>query len=434
VNDGALAAGEMKSMRRAFVATLLLSVSLAAQTSRPFRMATTAIQADPSRNPSYQSTFSATTLTAVASETDYISVFPEYLGIPYDEFATKTSPSSTHPWTVKMKALATQMKAGGKPIFLQLVLTRSTRTKNALNVNGSWALEPGSDPLCFDFSSPANAAIGTAYVNYVRWMRQQFSANYIVVAIEANLYYVHCGGDTPSWQALVQIERNAYDAVKFLNSSVVAFPSFKLEEMYRQDIYGFDDVQYQAMAPLKRDRFGIASYPFGLRRPDGTFINPYELPLDYFLRIQTKYPTEKKVVITETGWNSSGIAVGYEGNCYPDYIYSQEGFTRDYLLLILYSGYAGGFDMITWWSDRDLIQSALSNVCTTRATAPYYPECMDLWCVDINRLQDAQTLWNPAFSELVYKAFGTMGLRSYDGTPKTPVVDLWQRFYALPRL
>jgi hypothetical protein len=102
-------------------------------------------------------------------------------------------------------------------------------------------------------------------------------------------------------------------------------------------------------------------------------------------------------------------------------------------LLVLYSGYLGGFDMITWWSDRDLILTSISNACTTRGTAPNYFECTDLWCVDINRYQDAQTMWDPAYSELVYKVFGTMGLRRYDGTPKTEALALWQRIYVLPR-
>jgi hypothetical protein len=424
----------MQPIFRVLIFILLCSAALA-QNSRPFRMATTAIQANPEANFGYDSYLTEDSLAATVAETDVLSIFPEYLGIPYAEFANSARPPAAHAWTVKMQLLATKMRSLGKPLMLQLVLTRSTKTKTAVDVDGGLVLDQSSNTLCFDFAAPQHQWVGTAYVNYVRWMTATFQPMYLVVAIEANLYYVHCGGDTPSWQRLVQIERNAYDAAKAERLFTVVFPSFKLEDLYNHTLAGFDEAQYAAMANLKRDRFGIASYPYSNRRPAGEFINPFELPLDYLVRVKNRHPNEKRLVITETGWNAASIAVNLGDGCLQDYLYSQEFFSYAYLNLVLYSGYLGNFDVITWWSDRDLIEEPVMNACTPRATAPGYPECNgNPWCIEINQLQDSsQGLWTTAFAEIVFKAFGAMGLRSYDGTPRLEHIELWNRIRVMPR-
>ena len=417
------------------IAVLVLFVGSSwAQTSRPFAMSSTSVQAYPSHAPLYQNYSPSFTLNMLSSDVDVITVFPEYLGIPFTEFAQSVSPPADHPWTIQMTALANAAKSTGKPLMVEIVLTRDFPVANAVNANGSLELNPAWAPTCMDLTSAQYATVAPAYLNYATWIAKAFSPKYLVIMVENNLYYVHCGGNTASWQALVNIERSAYDAVKAQFPSMIVFPSFKLEDLYDQSLAGFDQVEYGALAKLKRDRLGIATYPFGIQLSYG-FANPYQLPFDYLTRVRDRNPSEPSIVITETGWNSASLAVSYNSSCYSNLIYSDPSFENAYTQFLIYSAYVGGFDVIAWWSDRDLIDSSVMNVCPPQATPPAFPECNgDLWCVAINNARTAPAAgWSPAFAELAFKAFGSMGLRNYDGTAKSGEWGLWNQFLALPK-
>jgi len=396
-------------------------------------MSSTSVQAYPGQAPLYQNDSQSFTLNTLSADVDVIALFPEYLGIPFTEFAQSAGPAVDDPWTMQMTALANSAKSTGKPLMLELVLTRDFPVANAVNSNGSLELQPDWAPTCMDLTNAQYATVGLAYVNYATWIANAFSPKYLVIMIENNLYYVHCGGNTASWQALVNIERTAYDAVKAQFPGMIVFPSFKLEDLYDQSLAGFDQAEYGALANLKRDRLGIATYPFGIQLSYG-FANPYELPSDYLTRVRDLNPSEPPIVITETGWNSASLAISYNSACYPNLIYSDPSFENAYSQFLIYSGYVGGFDAIAWWSDRDLIDSSVMNVCPSQATPPAFPECNgDTWCVAINNARTAPSPgWSPAFAELAFKAFGSMGLRNYDGTPKSGEWSLWNQFLALP--
>ena len=214
-------------------------------------MSSTAIQAYPNSGVLYQNTSPAFPYNTLASDVDAIAIFPEYLGIPLDSFAQSTNPSPTDPWTVQMTALANAAISTGKPLLLEIVVTRDIPVGKAINNNGVLQLQTNWAPVCMDFTSSQFSSVGTAYVNYAAWMAKTFSPRYLVIMIENNLYYVHCGGDTPSWQALVSVEQNAYNAVKKQFPSMIVFPSFKLEDLYDQTLTGFDSAEYAAMGNLK---------------------------------------------------------------------------------------------------------------------------------------------------------------------------------------
>ena len=404
-----------------------------AQTSRPFVMSSTAIQAYPNQTLLYQNESPSFTLNTLSSDADVVTLFPEYLGIPFVDFSQGATPPADDPWTIQMTALANAAKSTGKPLMVELVLIRDFPVANAVNSNGSLQLQPGWAPTCLDFTNSQYAATGTEYINYATWIANTFSPKYLVIMIENNLYYVHCGGNTASWQALVNIERGAYDAVKKQFPAMLVFPSFKLEDLYDQSLTGFDQAEYGALAELKRDRLGIATYPFGVRLSNG-FANPYQLPPDYLTRVRDRNPSEPPIVITETGWNSASVAISYNSNCYSNLLYSDPSFENAYSQFLIYSGYVGGFDLIAWWSDRDLIDSSVMNVCPPQAAPPAFPECKgDNWCIAINNARNAPGAgWSPSFAELAFKAFGSMGLRNYGGTPKSDAWNLWNRFLALP--
>jgi hypothetical protein len=403
------------------------------QTTRPFYMGVSAVQAYPGQAPSYQNSSGTFPFQATAADADVVTVFPEFLGVPFDLFSTTAAPPATHPWVVQIQSLAANAKSLGKPIMLQTVLTRDRMVPRAIVVNGVLVVDPTWAPGCYDFSNASNAITGDAYVRYVNWLATLFNPKYYVFMVEINLYYESCGGATPSWNKLVDIEQRAYQAVKTVNANIIAFPSFTLETIYAHSLTGFDQQHYAALAPLTRDRFGVATYPFGLRRADGTFVSPYDLPVDYLSRVRNRNPAEAQMVVTETGWNSVSLAIGAPGSCFPQFLYSDMSFQSAYMEFLLYHTYADAFEAVVWWSDRDLISSAAMNTCYPAAPAPSYVECSgDIWCVAINGTRQAASGWPPAFAEVVFKAFGTMGLRQYDGTAKPSALTLWQRFVNLP--
>ncbi len=420
------------------IIALLLSVFCVplavCQTSRPFAMASTAIQAVPGDGALYKNHSAAFSFQTLAQDADIVSVFPEYLGVPFDLFAVAANPPAGHPWTVQMTALARAAKAAGKPIMLQTVLARDVVVAKASANGTALQIEAGWAPRCADFAAAQYAHVTPAYLNYVSWMAKTFAPRYFVIMIEANLYYVHCGGNTPSWRKLVAIERSAYDTVKFQNPSMIVFPSFKLEDLYGQTLMGYDQAQFTAMASLKRDRLGLATYPYGMQLSPSNFANPYQLPPDYLTRLRDKNPTQPKIVITETGWNSEPISI-FADACYHNFLYSAASYASAYLSFLLQSAHIGQFDAVTWWSGRDLIPANVMTTCYPLGTPPSYPACNgEKWCKAVNLAKAAPTGGaTAAFAELAFKAFGTMGLRRYDGTPKAGLHNTWRRFLALPR-
>ena len=398
-------------------------------------MSSTAIQAVPGGNPAYQNNSPSFMFGALSSDVDMITIFPEYLGVPFDDFASGPNLPPDHPWAVQMTALAAAAKSTGKPLIVETVLTRDVIVAKAVNSNGSLVIEPGWAPSCLDFTAPAYSGLGPAYVNYVTWIARTFAPTYFVFMVEANLYYVHCGGSTPSWQALVTTEQNAYAAVKQVNPAILAFPSFKLEDLYGQQLTGFDQAQYNAMSPLLRDRLGLATYPYGVQLSSGVFANPYQLPPDYLTRIRNQNPTEPPIVITETGWNSDSLSVTSNSQCYANFLYSDPSFEGAFLNFVIYYSYAGHLDGVVWWSDRNLEGEQVMSTCYPQSSPPSFPECNgDIWCAAVEQARASAPFgWSPAFAELAFKAFGSMGLRTYSGTAKFSLLAVWQWYLALPQ-
>jgi hypothetical protein len=369
----------------------------------------------------------------LAAEVDVITIMPEYLGLPFDQFYASVEPNPGHPWTIAMRDLAARSTAAGKPIMLELVLTRDAVVGAAFNHEGSLIVVKNWAPRCMPFDNSLGELISTAYKNYAVWMTNLFRPTHLVVFVEMNLYYVHCGGAAPSCTVLIPTERDAYDRVKSVRPETAVFPSFKLEDLYGQTVDGFDELQYAAMAGTKRDRFGIAAYPYGMRKQDGTFVNPFDLPLDYLQRVHQRHPNERRIVVTETGWISNGPSFGTTSGCYGPFPFSALPFAQIYLEILLYNAYAGNFDLISWWSNRDLLPTDVMTSCYPATAAPTFPACGDdPWCRAVLSVRTAGLSGDSNFDELAFKAFGSMGLRSYDGTAKGPLKDRWTHFFSLP--
>jgi len=400
--------------------------------SRPFQLGATAVQMIPLSEESFRNGTNEFPINCLSSEVDVITIWPEYLGIPYEEFANGPTVSESHPWTIKMRELIAAAQVGNRPIMLELGFVRTGMVGNAWNNNGKLSVNEGWAPICYDFSQPEAVAVGDAYVNYTKWMAAQFQPAYLVNFIEANLYYADCGGQTPSWAALVAIQQRAYFAAKLEVPNVPVFPSFHLETLYGNEVNGWNENQYQAIAQMERDRFGVSIYPFGLRRKDGHFVTPYDLPPDYIVRPKLLHPFEQ-MVITETGWNNVPIAIGDEQSCITNFPYSQEQFAADYLGFVFASAHYGNFDIVNWWSFRDEIPANVLSTCYVRNSIPFEQCQGEPWCMVINYMKDVTYQQNSElFSELVLKAFDAMGLKQNDGTPRPLLMNKWLEQLSLP--
>lgn len=395
-------------------------------------MATTAVQLIPLSAEPYRNGSASFPLSEVAADVDVITLWPEYFGIPFPEFSAGSNIDPAHPWTVRMNQLVAEVAATGKPVMLELGFVRTGMVALAQDNNGSLQLIEGWGGVCYDFTSAAAEAIGDGFVNYATWMAQTFQPEYMVNFIEANLYYHDCGGDTASWQALVDIQQRAYTAIKAVNSSIIVFPSIKLESLYGQQMDGWNETEYQAITALSRDRFGMSSYPFGVMLPEGRLATPYDLPMDYLVRTKLRHP-EEELAIAETGWNNVSINIGTDQQCIQGLPYSEENFVVDYLGFVLASAHYFNFEIVNWWSMRDSIQHNVLSTCYVRDSAPYAACADDAWCMVINYVKDVTFEGHSElFSELVQKAFGSMGLKTYGGTERGPLMQRWRQELAQP--
>lgn len=414
---------------------LVLAVALpaAAQTSRPYKLATTAVQMTPLTPVPYTNGNANFPLSEVAADVDMITLWPEYFGIPYDVFAQGPTIAPDHPWAVKMLELAAAAAATGKPILLELGFVRTGMVAWARDIDGQLFVEDGWAGVCYDFTSAQAQEIGDGFVNYAVWMVQTFAPDYLVNFIEANLYYHDCGGASASWDEIVSVQQRTYDAVKAVAPSLPVGPSIKLESLYGHQVDGWVEHEYLAVSELRRDFFGMSVYPFGQYLwNEQRLASPYDLPIDYLVRVLLRNP-EEKLVIAETGWNSASIHLGDTESCFAGFPYSEESWVRDWMGFVFGSARYGQFEFVNWWSMRDAHLAESLSTCYVRNSLPFAACAGDPWCAVTNYIKDVTFEGNSElFSELVLKAFGSFGLKTYDGVERPMLMDRWRAERALP--
>ena len=369
----------------------------------------------------------------VADDAEIAAVHQEFYGVPWDAFLNGTAPPAE--WVAVMTALAKSAKDAAKPVFLSINMldgTRGTLAPKTLITGGQVKTQERWAAPCYDFATaPDRAQTKAAYLAYVAWMMGTFSPAYLNVAVEVNLFFEKC----PSARAgVVDVINAAYDTAKAARADVIAFPSFQLEHVYGYADGSCDaptdpgkrakcyDANYAMLAGIKRDRFAMSTYPY-LRQ----FATVADLPADWLTAAAAR--GSERPVIAETGWLSTGLEVlPATGACFS--VLSQtEAEESNYLYFVVEGAAKGNMDLVTWWSDRDLVAAPLMTDCPCTFDAT--------WC------QVLDVFRGPAppdggtdtrlLGELSLKAFGTMGLRAYDGTPKAGVMARWQAVRAIPR-
>jgi hypothetical protein len=371
------------------------------------------------------------TAADLATDVDVIEVHQEYYGVPWDSFAAGTPPPSV--WASQMQSIATTAQMTNRPIFLSISMLNGERDSLAAKTvidNGQVQTTDHWAAHCYDFSTAADAAsVKAAYLAYVDYMIDLFKPAYLNVAVEVNLFFENC----PSVAAgVIDVANAAYDEAKTKKSDVVAFPSIQIDHLYgyTSACAGGDagtadretcfEANYSVISPLKRDRFAMSSYP-----PLNSFKSPSDVPADWFSRGPSE--NNETPLIAETGWNSSSLVANLDGNCLTVFT-NTDADEEAYLDFVLNSAESQKIDVVNWWSDRDLVVSSYMTDC---------PCTFDpTWCAVLDEFRggdagaDAGT--TAFLGEVLSKAFGTMGLRNYDGTEKPTVYGRWQAALVRP--
>jgi hypothetical protein len=384
---------------------------------RSYRLASAGVQAFPGTDLLYQ-----ITPADVATDADVVAVHEEFYGIPWDEFEANQPPPAL--WVAKMDELASLGPSRNKDVYLALLIGREWLADKTTIVGGRIQRAARWSARCYDFATAADgAAKRAAYARYVAWMVRKFQPRWVNVAAEVNAFQSSCPG---AWPGMVAAERAAYDAAKAARPDAVVFASFQIDALMgysgcpatrtRQQCY---DENYAQLAEVKRDRFGVSTYPY--------LLEPYrrasDLPPDWFTRAASR--GGERAIVAETGWITDPD-VALLGTTCTAALTSDETGAAEYLDLLVAAAEAHGIELVTWWSDRDMmpVQAMTECPCAFDAT----------WCA-AEQLVRASAGTDPLLqftAEARFKMWGTMGLRRFDGTPKPVLMQRWSAARAPP--
>ena len=357
----------------------------------------------------------------LATDVEVVAVHQEFYGVPWDAFAAGAPPPSV--WAGRISRLASSARGAGKRIFLSVSPMDGNRSSLAPRVrvaNGLEVVESGWAPRCWDARTAADGATWRdAYVRYVEWMVDLFQPEFLNVGIELNLWDIAC---PLAWDGMVDVVNAAYDAAKARRPSTPVFPSIQIDALYGlapgscppgTDAGTCYENGYAHLARVKRDRFAMSSYPYL-----GAVPSLAALPADWFTRAPRR--GGERSLIAEAGWLSTPVvAQASTGACFTA-LTSDETFAAAYLDRLLDDAQASGMDLVTWISDRDLLIAPLMTDCGCHESSE--------WCAvrDLFRgPSPTGTVDTQLEGELRMKAFGAMGLRTYEGAQKPAVYQRW---------
>jgi hypothetical protein len=373
-------------------------------------LGTTGVQADPNAAIFYQ-----TSPGNVAEDSDVYVVHEDFYGIPWGSFLAGDEPPA--PWVASIDVIADDARASGRPVYLALALVggpgraylgnQTVVDENALlSPQSAWSAE------CYDFASAPDAAdIEAAYLAYVSWMVERFGPSWLNVAIEINLFLASC---PDAWPGLAAMETKAVEHARTLDPDLVVFASVELSQIYglEEDCTDpeacFQD-NLAALALLDGDRLALSSYPYG--QPDIATVA--DIPADWLSRIADE--VNRPVIIAETGWNGSPIVGSLEGDCVSYGSYS-EADQIAYLEWLMGQSDDLDMELVTWWSNRDLIPAQISDSCECTAEDQG-------WCDAVDVFSDVFGEFN---GDIIFKYWGTMGLRTYEGDEKPALMERWR--------
>jgi len=370
----------------------------------------------------------------------------DFWGVPWD-YCDATACSDLPPsWVGQWQQLVDQAKATGKPIYLSISPLGGRRTLAPTvladgTTRSDWNTQVNSDG-CYLFDSDANAAVyQAAYITFLNYLIERVEPDYLSPAIEMNMPFTLCPQQKAAWIAWYGA---VHTAIKTAHPGLPVFPTFQPENLYGVAETSaacpgvtlaacFDSRLAEALT-IPADRIAFSSYPaqwvyqeeFGHTWPRDTFA-------------KTARATSRPIWVSETGWPAvpvlSAYAHGTDGGCglalYPSMLEIPGAGTVDvanenghaaYLAWLLEQAQRQGLEAVVWWLNRDYLDEAV----TGDERCPCVPEG-DSTCL----LLDGFYNLGGANAEVLFRVFGNMALRRYDGTAR-PALTTWREYRDRP--
>ena len=206
----------------------------------------------------------------------------------------------------------------------------------------------------------------------------------------------------------------------------MVFPSFQVEHLRALPNEACLDGEAKAdcearhreeIGGLKRDRFAVSVYPYSEWSHAG------DVPDDHITGL---VPDGERMLISETGWISEDIRAEGSLGCQTLVQTSPEE-AYGWMTTVLETAESADAELLVWWSNRDLLEEGVSSSC------PCDPDSGHCETIEAFRAAFGDDPDTAMFGEMVYKAYGTMGLRHADGSPKEPLASCWAATRERPR-
>ncbi len=377
------------------------------------------------------------------SDRDLLSLHvDDFWGVPWDYCDATACSNLPQAWVDKWQQLVNSANATGKPIYLALSPLGGRRTlAPTVQADGStqdnWNNQVDGSG-CYHFDSDVNAdTYKAAYISYVKYLIDLVDPDYLSPAVEMNIPFTSCPAQKSAWIAWYS---DVHNAIKAAYPQRVIFPTFQMGFMYGVSDAAaacssgsmsecFESRVIEALA-IPGDRLAFSTYPAEWVYHDDF---NYSFPRDSLSRAAAL--TSRKLWIAETGWPAVPLLSSYahdnSGSCgspiYPSTLdipnfgtinVANDTAQNEYMTWLLESADQNSLEAVVWWLNRDYLDEAVTGdeICP----------CVPTGNTTCLMLDDFYTVGGTSI-EVLFRLFGNMALRHYDGSPR-PVLTTWQSY------
>lgn len=401
----------------------------------------------------------------LSSDVDVVAIHDDFYGVPWQAFMRGSPTLNSLPlsWLARLNSTLAMVHAWDKPVYLalQMLSSGTGRTCPAQNASdggptGATVENFAGCTSCYNWNATTNPqaqAVIRAYALYAAFyfkaILQRAPKGVVAVnfAAEINLGARRC--DSSWWGGVVEASNAVYSVLKqqalLLGSpSTLIFPSIQYEVVMGletgpdQPCVGMTggpspSPELEAciadglalVAPLSRDAFGVSTYPdntkagYPSQKPGW---QPWYFPA---VLGQLSEKDAATFLIAETGAladdlvvNLADGAVGAGLDPPPQCMSVLNTSVTDadaWLSYVIASAETGGWPLVTWWSDTDLLADEAVSSCPCTSPAGYENSCTFITAYREIYAAAGGVAWG---GEVAAKAFATMGLRSIQGDVK----------------
>jgi len=280
------------------------------------------------------------TYEAIAAHADLICHHMDD-GVPWPEAYTGS------PYPSSVQAEINKRLANTRP-GMKVYLALTPLSMNRLELAGYWNNEgsnmerPGEWALR-NFDSPEVMA---AYLNYCRYMIEQFNPDYVAYGIEANNFTSVSDPNYIRFKILVQ---NTYNTLK---TEYPALPLFLTFQIAVPEADKATTLQINQELLVFSDYVASSTYPYWVFGSDENKANPNNLPDDWFDEMADLAPG-KPYAVAENGYIAEDLSIPL----YGVHIEATEGWQAEYVQSLFMKMNELNAEFIVWFCIRDYDQA-----------------------------------------------------------------------------